>query len=106
MRQKQEYYEKELASHGGANKAFDQKVQDWFDDTEPVLKFDGEHPAAIATQEGESTYVPAKGEMLGSWRDDVFYQKVINNEPYGNIWLCMTQQSQPYMTFYHNGIVV
>lgn len=103
MRDKQAYYEKELAVHGGANKKFDQKVKDWFDNTEPVLEFDGTHPECL----NPAMFVgQERGKNIGHWRDDPFYRKVLLNEPYGNIWLCMTRQSQPHMSFFHNGMTV
>lgn len=106
MRQKQEYYQGELAKHGGADKKFDQKVKDWFDGTEPVLTFDGEHPQVI-----QDHYKVAYDEertltVRGSWRDDPFYSKVLAGEEYGNIWLCMTGQAQPQMQPYHNGMTI
>jgi hypothetical protein len=104
MQQKQEYYKGELAKHGGADKKFDQKVKDWFDGSEPVLKFDGEHPQTV-----QSFYKVVYSEeqelkVVGDWKDDRFYSKVLANEPWGNIWLCMTQQATPHMQFYHNGM--
>lgn len=103
MKEKQAYYEKELAAHGAANKKFDQKVKDWFANTEPVLEFDGEHPIAIHPS---AVGGPVKGKVVGNWRSDPFYSKVLANEPYGNIWLCMTGQAAPRMMFYHNGLTV
>jgi hypothetical protein len=114
MRQKQEYYDKELAAHGAANKKFDQKVKDWFADKELLLYFDGEQPEALRGHPkfgkepiGVRTW-PAAFEqgLIGNWREDPFYSKVLANEPWGNIWLCMTKQSQPHMSFYHNGVNV
>lgn len=101
MKEKKEYYDKELAAHGAANKKFDQKVKDWLDNTEPVLEFDGVHP-----RENITGAIPVKGKVVGNWRNDPFYSKVLAGQPYGNIWLCMTKQSSPYMSFYHNGIIV
>lgn len=102
MREKQKYYDKELLAHGGANKKFDQKVTDWFANTEPVLEFDGDHPAIL--RPSIMTTVLPRGKVIGSWRDDPFYKQALANEPYGNIWLCMTRQSQPHMQHYHNGM--
>jgi len=103
MKDKQTYYEKELAAHGAANKKFDQKVKDWNENTEPVLDFDGKHPDII----NPPSFVGVlKGANVGNWRNDKFYSNVLANNPYGNIWLCMTKQSSPYMQFYHNGITV
>jgi hypothetical protein len=103
MRAKQEYYEKELAAHGAANKKFDQKVKDWFAGTEPVLVYDGEHPSVF---KNIAAAIPSHGTVVGNWRDDPFYAKVLANEEYGNIWLCMTRQSQPHMQHYHNGMTL
>lgn len=104
MEQKQAYYKDELAKHDGADKKFDQKVEDWFTNIEPVLEFDGEHPDAIAHQTFD--YVPVRGTVIGNWRKDSFYSKVLTGEDYGNIWLCMTNQAVPNMQHYHNGMVI
>jgi hypothetical protein len=106
MQRKQEYYEKELAAHNAANVKFDQKVKDWFDGTEPVLEFTGDHPDAVRGHPmfEKPTRVCEAGSK--SWVDDPFYGKVLRGEPYGNIYLCMTGQAQPNMQHYHNGMVV
>jgi len=104
MEQKQEYYKGELAKHDGADKKFDQKVKDWFANAEPVLEFNGEHPAWIAPEYFENETV--RGKVVGNWREDRFYSQVLAGKPYGNIWLCMTGQSQPHMGLYHNGMDV
>ena len=107
MRQKQAYYEKELAAHGGANKKFDQKVKDWFDGTEPVLLFDGVHPNLMQGYAMTHTIALGAGvKAAKSWREDPFYKQVLANEPYGNIWLCMTRRATPHMSLYHNGMDV
>jgi len=105
MKTKQEYYEKELAGHGAANKKFDQKVKDWFADTEPVLAFSGEHPE-IMKQHPRFIHCENPTAASLGWEDDKFYSKVLKNEEWGNIWLCMSRQSQPHMSHYHNGMVV
>lgn len=102
MQQKQAYYQGELAKHDGADKKFDQKVKAWFDGTEPVLEYDGDHPAAISPQAVVRN--PVQGQVVGNWREDRFYRQVLNGESYGNIWLCMTQQATPYMHHFHNGM--
>jgi hypothetical protein len=103
MKEKQAYYEKELAAHGAANKKFDQKVKDWFDNTEPVLEFDGQHPAIL----NPAAFLGRQqGKTVGNWRTDKFYSKVLANEPYGNIWLCMTGQASPRMMQYHNSMTI
>jgi glycosyltransferase involved in cell wall biosynthesis len=103
MEAKQSYYKKELAQHGGADKKFDQKIKDWFSNEEPVLEFDGVHPAALNPPDFVGRQ---KGKVVGSWRDDPFYSKVLAGEEYGNIYLCMTGQAQPAMQQYHNGMTV
>lgn len=111
MRSKQEYYTKELAAHGAANKKFDQKVKDWFDGTEPLLEYDGPNvlldlfePAPGRPLPSLITPITRNLKVVGKWRDDRFYKQVLTHEPYGNIWLCMTQQSAPYMPHFHNGM--
>lgn len=104
MKQKQAYYEKELVAHGEANKKFDQKVADWFDDSEFVLSFDGAHPDAIKHMYFSDT--PVRGRVVGNWQEDRFYNQVLKGKPYGNIWLCMTGQAQPHMAHYHNGMEI
>ena len=107
MKMKQEYYEKELAVHGAANKKFDQKVKDWFAGTEPVLQYDGEHPSVMADH--PMFWSPAAFDLMNmppNWRADAFYSKVLAGDDYGNIWLCMTSQSQPHMPHYHNGMIL
>jgi len=104
MKAKQEYYEKELAAHGAANKKFDQKVKDWFAGTEPVLAFDADHPEVM--HKHVITFNDGTLNIVGNWRDNAFYSQVLANKEYGNIWLCMTRQSQPFMNHYHNGMVV
>jgi glycosyltransferase involved in cell wall biosynthesis len=107
MKAKQEYYEKELAAHGAANKKFDQKVKDWFDGTEPVLSYLDNHPEIMKSHSmfGWFANDPASVKST-NWREDPFYSQVLANKEYGNIYLCMTRQSQPYMNHYHNGMVV
>lgn len=105
MKSKQEYYEKELAAHGAANKKFDQKVKDWLTDAEPVLYFDGEHPDVMKRHSRFGFCENPTASQL-CWRDDSFYSKVLAGDEYGNIWLCMTGQSQPQMPLYHNGMTV
>lgn len=101
MSQKQEYYSKELLKHDGANKKFDQKVRDWQDNSEPVLEYDGNHPVELS-----ALSTTQRGRVVGNWRENSFYKMAINNEPYGNIYLCMSQQAKPHMQPYHNGMFV
>lgn len=105
MRDKQAYYEKELAAHGGANAKFDQKVEDWFKNTEPVLEYRGSHPEVLIEFVREQSNME-KGHVVGSWENDQFYRQVLSCEPYGNIWLCMTGQAQPHLPQYHNQMMV
>jgi len=101
MQEKQKYYKGELAQHDGADKKFDQKVEDWFSNAEPVLEYDGEHPSCMTSHAFEST---VRGTIVGNWREDPFYSKAIAGEDVGNIYLCMTQQATPHMSLYHNGL--
>ena len=106
MKQKQAYYKGELAKHDGADVKFDQKADDWLSHSEVLLSFDGEHPEAVR---GHALFdYEYEGPLFcdNSWREDRFYRQVLANEPYGNIWLCMTQQSTPHMPSYHNGMTV
>lgn len=103
MLQKQKYYEKELAVHGGANKKFDQKVEDWFSNSEPVLEYDGEHPNIDLLRLGERSQ---RGQIVGSWREDDLYAKIINQEQFGTMWLNQTGQAQPPVPFFHNELIV
>lgn len=100
MEQKQEYYKGELAKHDNADVKFDQKVKDWVDVTEPVLYFDGEHPAVI----NHRPQVAQHCDCDNNWKDNSFYKKALAGEDVGNIWLCMTNQAQPHMQHYHNGM--
>lgn len=102
MQRKKEYYDKELAKHNNANQKFDQKVKDWIENSEPVLDYDGSHPVDLS----DCTSTEQRGAIVGKWTEDKFYSKVLANEPYGNIWLCMTHQSHPFMSHYHNGMRV
>lgn len=100
MEQKKKYYEQELVKHNNANKKFDEKIEAWYNNTEPTLSFNGRHPKELEQHPGFDKINP-KGKIVGSWSNDPFYS---NPGLCGNIWLCMTKQSQPYMNFYHNGV--
>lgn len=102
MRDKKEYYDKELAAHGEANKKFNQKVEDWVNKTEPLLYFDNKHPSIM--QEHEMLKTRETYPSIKNWKEDPFYSKALAGEEYGNIYLCMTKQSQPFMHHYHNGM--
>lgn len=103
MKRKQEYYTKELMAHGAANKKFDQKIYDWFNKTEPVLEYDGFHPDVIL-QHSMFQFKRNDLNIVGNWKDDELYCKILDGKEIGNIPLCMNHQAQPYMSFYHNGI--
>ncbi len=103
MQSKKEYYEKELVSHGGANKKFDQKVQDWLDHKEPLLVFTGEHPEIMKKH---PMWLEQVLDGSPSWTEDPFYKMVLENKDYGNIHLCMTGQAQPNMGHYHNAVEI
>lgn len=106
MRQKQEYYEKELASHGSANKKFDQKVKDWFNNTDIALEYDGSHPEIIKQHVMYGFTYPNPINSNGNWKNDPHYSKIVSGKETGNIPLCMSKQAQPYMNFYHNSTEV
>lgn len=109
MKEKQAYYEKELAAHGAANVKFDEKVQAWFDGTEPVLEFKEPVPSPYAHPEHTPPgfkHEPVRGKVVGDWREAEPYKQALSDEPYGNIWLCMTQQSHPPMNHFHNAAFV
>lgn len=100
MREKQEYYEKELAAHGAANIKFDEKVRAWFDGTEPLWRFSGHHPTIIHKHPmwGRSIVT----EQQEDWSNDPLYGKALNGEPFGSMYLNQTGQSFPPMNFFHH----
>lgn len=104
MVEKRQYYKKEIAKLGGADKKFDKKVDDWFADSEPLLLFDGNHPEIVENHPMFSASEVTK--ECPRWTDNELYEKVVFNKPYGNIWLCMTQQATPHMNMYHNGVTI
>jgi glycosyltransferase involved in cell wall biosynthesis len=111
MQAKKDYYEKELAQHGGANKEFDAKVDEFLGYKEPddrLLKFPLDKHPEIVREHPQFGKRDGKLEKkdFGPWTEHELYAKAIAGEPYGNIWLCMTRQSQPHMTEYHNGMEV
>lgn len=105
MRQKQEYYEKELAGHGAANKKFDQKIKSWIEKTEPALFFGDSHPD-IMKEHPMYNYTDGSFPSCDEWKFDEFYSKAIKGEAMGNIWLCMNGKTQPYINFYHNRLEI
>jgi glycosyltransferase involved in cell wall biosynthesis len=106
MRQKQEYYKKELAAHGAADKKFDKKVEDWCADTEPLLYYDGPHPDCIKNLRPPMRDPGYSRTSIKNWREDRFYRQVVNQEDYGNVHLCMTGQATPHMPHYHNAVEI
>lgn len=111
MKEKRAYYEKELAKHGAANKEFDTKIKTWLERTEPdnsMLRFPiSLHPAS-ALKHPMASYVDSgfAGRSFKAWEEDRLYSKVLANEPYGNIWLCMNNISPPAIPFFHNQITL
>jgi len=105
MTAKQEYYGKELVAHGAANKKFDQKVKDWFANTEPILYFDGKHPSVMETHSMWHAWTDRKSDTM-HWREDPFYAKVLAGEQFGTMWLNQTGQAQPPVPFFHNQLDV
>lgn len=97
MKAKQAYYKKELAKHNGANVKFDEKVKAWFDGTEPVLFYDGDHPAIMNKE--RVTSLP-DGET--PWDNDPFYMLSLTGKPIPNVWLCMSGAAAPELPMYSN----
>lgn len=105
MRQKEEYYTKELSKHNRADIKFKEKLDAWKNKAEPVLYFDSEHPEAIRSH--SMFNVPsAKYNHELFWHENDFYKQVINGDPVGTIWLCMNRLAQPFMYHYHNGLEI
>jgi hypothetical protein len=109
MQEKQEFYKKELSVHGRADIKFDAKVSEWVNRTEPnahILEFPlEEHPAAIREHPMFQFLDPVFAtQQFKPWTEDRLYSKILANQPYGNIWLCMNQISAPAMSFFHNQI--
>jgi len=111
MAEKQVYYKKELAGHGRADIKFDLKAKEWTDRSEPndnILVFPLEnHPAVMKdhpmysfTDEGFSL------KSFKTWDKDKLYSKILANEPYGNIWLCMNRLASPALPFFHNQVSI
>lgn len=102
MLDKQKYYTKELAAHGGANKKFDEKVDIWINKKERSQDFlsvpydfcpvhlgapDNEHMAALNCPDITSNDL---------------YNKALNGEPFGTMWLNQTGQALPHIPYFHN----
>jgi hypothetical protein len=103
MKQKQEYYTKELAKHDNANQKFDEKISAWFHKTEPVLCYNGEHPPVMKQHKMYVDNESNVAENEKCWLEDDFYSQNSKGLEVGNIHLCMSRQSQPHMNHYHNG---
>ncbi len=111
MLDKQEYYKKELAGHGGADIKFDAKVSEWMNRAEMnihILEFplDG-HPEVMREHPMFRFSDPIFAtQKFMPWTDDRLYSKILANQPYGNIWLCMNQISAPSLPFFHNQLTI
>jgi hypothetical protein len=111
IRKKQDYYEKELAKHAGANKKFDEKAFTFFNRSESpndFLIFDKELIPKIMQQHCMFNF---RDEQFASiefehWMLDKFYGPYMRGKPVGTIPLCMTGQAAPYMQFYDNRITI
>ena len=109
MTEKQEYYKKELANHARADVKFDAKVKEWVGRLEPdanILSFPlDQHPAVVREHpmfHFEDAVFAKK--QFKPWTEDRLYSQVLNNQPYGNIWLCMNGMAAPAMSLFHNQI--
>lgn len=103
MDRKLAYYNEELAKHAGANKDFINKYNAWQNYTEPLLRFDGEHPEVMKSHPMFSYRDERLVAMdLPSWRENEFYRDFISGGPVPNVYNCMTGKSHPPMGFYSN----
>jgi hypothetical protein len=111
MTEKQEYYKKELAAHGRADVKFDEKVKEWVGRAEPlgnIFSFPLEKHPAVMREHPMFNYEDADWatKSFASWKTDRLYSKILANQPYGNIWLCMNQISAPALPFFHNQVTI
>jgi hypothetical protein len=111
MLEKQEYYKKELAGHGRADVKFDAKVKEWTTRSEPtnnILTFPLQEHPAVMREHPMFNFVDKEWttKNFASWESDRLYSKVLANQPYGNIWLCMNQISAPALPFFHNQLTI
>lgn len=109
MRDKQAYYGKELQKLN-ANKAFDQKVNEFLNKTEDLSKIAYYplelHPECMKrhfmASYKESFY---EGKSFKSWTEFEPYKSDVAHKDYGNIWLWM-QGLNPRMPFFSNSIII
>ncbi len=111
MLDKQEYYKKELAGHGRADIKFDAKVNEWMERTEmtgQILEFPLDKHPEVMREHSMFNYVDSifQTQKFPSWETDRLYSKILANQPYGNIWLCMNQISAPALPFFHNQLTI
>jgi hypothetical protein len=111
MCDKHTYYKKELASHGRADVKFDVKLKQWMDRSEPndtILTFPLDKHPEIMRNHPMFNFIDGPWHLhpFKSWEDDALYSKVLKNEAYGNIWLCMNMISPPAMMMFHNQITL
>lgn len=111
MLEKQEYYKKELAGHGRADVKFDAKVKEWMLRSEPtnnILTFPLHKHPVVMMEHPMFDFVDSEWAIkkFASWETDRLYSKILSNQPYGNIWLCMNQISAPSLPFFHNQMTV
>jgi hypothetical protein len=107
MDRKLAYYNEELVKHAGANKDFIDKYNAWQNYTEPLLRFDGEHPEVMKSHPMFNFRDERLASMnLPSWKDNDFYKDFISGGPVPTIYNCMTGKSHPPMAFYSNVLKV
>lgn len=111
MLEKQEYYKKELAGHNRADIKFDAKLKTWINRSEPkneILSFPLDLHPEVMRQHSKFNYVDPEwqSQNFASWESNALYTKVLSNQPYGNIWLCMNGLAQPNLPFFHNQITI
>lgn len=111
MLEKQEYYKKELAGHDRADVKFDAKVKEWMNRSEQsanILTFQLENHPEVMREHPMFQFVDPvfATKTFKDWKEDRLYSKVLANQPYGNIWLCMNQISAPALPLFHNQVNV
>jgi hypothetical protein len=111
MRRKQEYYKKELANHGGANKPFDEKCRVWLEKDEKANEYLSvsnlglpnvltEHPMWQYYDE-HMTKLECK-----NWTEDRLYKKILAEEQFGTMWLNQIGEAAPQIPYFHNEIKI
>lgn len=103
MDRKLAYYNEELVKHAGANQDFINKYNAWQNYTEPLLKFNDQHPEVMKSHPMFSY----RDERLASmsfpfWQEDEFYGNFISGGPIPNVYNCMSGRSHPPMGMYSN----